>query len=47
MWMAWVAWMAWIGRPRPKIFTPFECVSALVCLRALRTVKRAGGISEI
>lgn len=48
-WPGWpgLPWMSWIGQPRPKIFTPFECASGLVCLRALRTVKRAGGISEI
>lgn len=45
--LPWVPWMAWIGQPRPKVFTPFECASVLVCLRALGTVKRAGGISEI
>ena len=42
-------WPEWsgLGSRDPRISPPIECASILVCLRALRIVKRAGGISEI
>lgn len=47
-WVALLAWAAKVGQPRPKIFYPFRMhvvVGVFACL--VRTVKRAGGISEI